>query len=193
MDSYPEGKDSELTPGSTGWDYATEDSQSTDVAGIGYGKGVPMGGQLDAGARGNDRAPTFLIMAAKDPVDANLDRIQVVKGWLDAKGVAHEKVFNVAASDSRVIRDNTLSPVGNTVDVGKARYTNSIGASQLAMVWTDPQFDATQSTFYYVRVLQIPTPRHSLYAAVAMKQEHPADHPASIQERAYSSPIWYAP
>lgn len=238
VDSYPEGKDSELTPGSTGWDmssaglsavwatentreaifaafqrrevygttgprmslrffggwdFAREDSQSTDIADIGYSKGVTMGGQLDAAARGKDRAPTFLIMAAKDPVEANLDRIQVVKGWLDSKGVAHEKVFNVAASGERAITDNSLSPVGNTVDISKASYSNSIGAAQLATVWTDPQFDATQSAFYYVRVLQIPTPRHSLYAAVAMKQEHPADYPASIQERAYSSPIWYAP
>lgn len=235
MDSYPEGKSSPLTPGTTGWDmssaglaavWATEntrggifdafqrrevygttgprialrffggwsfeqdDLQTTDIASTGYGKGVPMGSELGEKA---SEAPSFLIVAAKGPVDANLDRIQVVKGWLNGEGIAQEKVFNVAASGDRAIAHNQLQAVGDTVDVNTSKYTNAIGAAQLAVVWEDPEFDPDHAAFYYVRVLQIPTPRHSLYAAVAMKQEHPAKYPASIQERAYSSPIWYSP
>jgi hypothetical protein len=150
-----------------------------------------MGGDLTKGPKG--KAPTFLVRAVKDPKSGHLDRIQVVKGWLDKSGKSHEKVFNLAASDGRKIVGNKVAPVGNTVDVKTARYTNSIGDVELATVWTDPEFDPGLRAFYYVRVLQIPTPRHTLYAAVALNQDPPKGHPTSIQERAYSSPIWYTP
>lgn len=150
-----------------------------------------MGGKLGKGPKG--KAPGLLVLAAKDPIDANLDRIQVVKAWLDEDDRAHEKVFNVAASDDRKINNNALASVGNTVDVEAASYTNTIGSAQLATVWQDPEFNPDRQALYYVRVLQIPTPRHSLYAAVALKQSPPEGYPTSIQERAYSSPIWYKP
>ena len=150
-----------------------------------------MGGDLTNAPKG--KAPSFLVQAVKDPVDGNLDRIQIVKGWLDKKGRSHEKVFNVAVSDGRKINGNKVKTVGNTVDIKTASYTNTIGDAQLATVWVDPEFDPTVRAFYYVRVLQIPTPRHTLYAAVALKEEPPKGYPTSIQERAYSSPIWYTP
>ncbi len=174
-----------------GWDFKAKEAKSGKLADIGYKKGVPMGGDLTSAPK--KKAPSFLIHAVKDPIDGNLDRIQVVKGWLDASGNAHEKVFNVAASDERKIINNQLANVGNTVDVETASYTNSIGATQLATVWTDPEFDAGARAFYYVRVLQIPTPRHTLYADVAAKRAPKEGYPTSIQERAYSSPIWYTP
>ncbi|GAA5316248.1 MAG: DUF3604 domain-containing protein [Candidatus Pelagadaptatus aseana] len=236
VDSYPEGKSSQLTPGVigydmasaglagvwagentreaifdafkrrevygttgprirlrlfAGWDFTAEDTLAKDIGQLGYRKGVPMGADLSMAPDGI--APSFLIQAVKDPIDANLDRIQVVKGWLDAKGRSHEKVFNVAASDNRPIENNQLAPVGNTVDLKTASYTNSIGSPELVSVWQDPEFNPAVRAFYYVRVLQIPTPRHSLYATVAMNKPHPKGHPATIQERAYSSPIWYTP
>jgi len=150
-----------------------------------------MGGDLTKGPKG--RAPTFLIRSVKDPVDANLDRIQVVKGWLDSHGKTHEKVFNVTVSDGRKIIGNLVAPVGNTVDVKTGAYSNAIGSPELTTLWSDPEFDPDLRSFYYVRVLQIPTPRHTLYAAVALNQNPPAGYPTSIQERAYSSPIWYTP
>jgi Protein of unknown function (DUF3604) len=153
--------------------------------------GVPMGGDLTKGPAG--KAPSFLIRAVKDPKSGNLDRIQMVKGWIGKDGKSEEKVYNVAASSGRKITGNKLAAVGNTVDLKTASYTNSIGAAELAVVWTDPDFDANQKAFYYARVLQIPTPRHSLYDAVALNKPHPKKHPATIQERAYSSPIWYMP
>lgn len=174
-----------------GWNFKSSDIEARDMAALGYRKGVSMGSALSRAPKG--KAPSLLIHAVKDPLAGNLDRIQVVKGWLDTKGMAHEKVFNVAAADNRVINNNQLAPVGNTVDIKTASYTNSIGDAELATVWTDPEFEPAKRAFYYVRVLQIPTPRHSLYAAVALKQEPPAGVPASIQERAYSSPIWYSP
>jgi hypothetical protein len=176
-----------------GWDFGDGDAESRELASIGYNKGVPMGGDLTKGPDG--KAPAFLIYAIKDPRGANLDRIQVVKGWLDASGESEEKVYDVAWSDDRVIgEDGTLPAVGNTVDVATGRYTSEIGDAQLSTVWRDPDFDPGQRAFYYVRVLQIPTPRHTLYDAIALSMD-PKDtrHPATIQERAYSSPIWYTP
>jgi hypothetical protein len=175
-----------------GWDFAEEEAYASNLAEIGYRKGVPMGGDLSPAPEG--KAPTFLIHTVKDPNHANLDRIQVVKGWVDVKGMPHEKILNVALSDGRTVgKDGKVKPVGNTVDLKTATWTDTIGDAQLATVWTDPEFDPTVSAFYYVRVLQIPTPRHSLYDAVALGRPHPKEYPATIQERAYTSPIWYTP
>jgi hypothetical protein len=130
----------------------------------------------------------------KDPIKGNLDRIQIVKGWLDKKGKKHEKVYNVAWSDGRKPgADGKLSAVGNTVDVASASWTNTIGASELGTVWTDPDFDAMESAFYYARVLEIPTPPWYAYDALRFGTEIPKDAPTSQQERAYTSPIWYTP
>lgn len=174
-----------------GWEFEPEDVEANDLAAPGYTKGIPMGGDLANAPDG--QAPSFLIHAAKDPIGANLDRIQVVKGWVDDEGVGHQKIFNVALSDGRVEQEGKVPPVGNTVDLETAAWDNSIGDPQLATVWTDPEFDPDQRAFYYVRVLQIPTPRHTLLDAVATQQPHPEDRPATIQERAYTSPIWYTP
>jgi hypothetical protein len=176
-----------------GFDFADGDAQARDLASIGYGKGVPMGGDLTAAPSGG--APSFLIRAVKDPVGANLDRVQIVKGWVDSEGMPQEKVFDAALADGRTVgADGKVAPVGNTVDVATGNYTNAIGDPELTVVWTDPEFDAGKRAFYYVRVLQIPTPRHTLYDAIALGiPVEETGHPATIQERAYSSPIWYAP
>lgn len=175
-----------------GWDFAPVDARAKNPAEIGYKKGVPMGGDLSKAAKG--KAPTFLIRAVKDPNHANLDRIQIIKGWVDKDGKPHEKIFNVAVSDGRKVgKDGNVKPVGNTVDLKTATWTDSIGDAQLATVWKDPEFDPERSAFYYVRVLQIPTPRHTLYDAVALNKPHPKNYPATIRERAYTSPIWYTP
>src|SRR5262245_32166062 len=152
-----------------------------------------MGGDLTNAPRG--KAPSFLIHAVKDPISGNLDRIQVVKGWLDAGGQTHERIYDVVWSGSRKLAANgKLPPVGNTVDVQKATYTNTIGAAQLATVWTDPDFNPAQRAFYYIRVLEIPTPRHTVFDAIALGIDvKDTGQPATIQERAYSSPIWYTP
>jgi hypothetical protein len=172
-----------------GWEFRERDLRG-DIATRGYAAGVPMGGNL-AGAA-NKLAPAFLVQAQRDPKGANLDRIQIIKGWIDAGGDTHEQVFDIAASDHRKQgADGRFASVGDTVDTETASYTNTIGATELAAFWRDPDFDATQSAFYYVRVLEIPTPRHSLYDAVALQTPPPANHPPSIQERAYTSPIWY--
>jgi hypothetical protein len=175
-----------------GWDFSGADL-GQDLAAAGYDRGVPMGGELTAAPPG--RSPAFLVMAMKDPVDANLDRIQIVKGWLDEAGMPQERIFDVAWSgDRQPDAGGRLPPVGNTVDVKSGSYSNTIGDTQLAAAWTDPEFDPAISAFYYVRVLQIPTPRHTLLDAIALGID-PAEtgHPASIQDRAYSSPIWYNP
>ena len=176
-----------------GFDFAAADAQARDLASVGYGKGVPMGGDLTASPAGN--APSFLVSAVKDPVGANLDRVQIVKGWVDAEGMPQEKIFDVALADGRTVgTDGKVAPVGNTVDVSTGHYTNAIGDPQLTVVWRDPEFDPGKRAFYYVRVLQIPTPRHTLYDAIALGiSVEETGHPATIQERAYSSPIWYAP
>ena len=172
-----------------GFDFAEADLRGDDFAQRGYTRGVPMGGQLDATS---GKAPTFLVHALKDPAGANLDRIQIIKGWVDAAGESHEKVYDVALSDGRSTGSNGSAPaVGNTVDLTTGRYHNSIGAPQLGAAWTDPDFDPSQrSAFYYARVIEIPTPRHSLFDAIAVAQPHPENLPATVQERAYSSPIW---
>ncbi|GAB4520567.1 MAG: DUF3604 domain-containing protein [Amphiplicatus sp.] len=175
-----------------GYDFAPEDAAARDVAAAGYAKGVPMGGDLTRAADG--RAPTFLVRAVKDPMGANLDRVQIVKGWLGPDGKAREKVFDVAWSPGRErTAEGKLAPVGDTVDRASSSYENTIGAVELATVWTDPEFDPDARAFYYVRVLQIPTPRNSLYDSVALGAPHPEGYPPAIQERAYSSPIWYTP
>ena len=176
-----------------GYDYVAADAEAKDVAVPGYAKGVPMGGDLSMAPDG--KAPTFLIHAVSDPKSGTLDRIQVIKGWLDAEGGPQEKIFNVALSDGRTVdADGKVTPVGNTVDIKTATWTNDIGDAQLATVWSDPEFDASKRAFYYVRVLQIPTPRHTLYDAIALGIDpKETGKPATIQERAYSSPIWYTP
>jgi hypothetical protein len=176
-----------------GYGFAPADAKARDLAEVGYRKGIPMGGDLTNAPRG--RAPEFLIWAAKDPLSGNLDRIQVVKGWVDAAGKSHQRVYNAAWSgDRKLDAGGKLPAVGNTVDLATASYSNSIGAVQLATVWKDPDFDPAQTAFYYVRVLEIPTPRHSLYDAIALGIDVKETHqPATIQERAYSSPIWYTP
>ena len=171
-----------------GFDFREKDAQSGDLARLGYSKGVPMGGDL---RRHGDRTPNFLVAAGRDPNGANLDRIQIVKGWLDADGQSQETIYDVALSGDR--QDGSL-PVGNTVDLATGAYTNNIGAAQLAVVWRDPDFDSKLSTFYYVRVLEIPIPRYSLLDSIALGMDwQDTNRPATIQERAYSSPIWYSP
>jgi len=175
-----------------GWDYSTEDLNSRAPAFRGYEKGVPMGGDL-AAQKGNG-APTFMVYALRDPIGANLDRIQIVKGWLDSKGKTHEKVYDVAWSAGREPGpDGVLPPVGNTVDIEAANWLNTIGASELATVWTDPDFDPKQPAFYYARVLEIPTPRWVVYDAFRFGTEIPEGAETTHQERAYTSPIWYSP
>jgi hypothetical protein len=174
-----------------GWEFTDADLNSRQPVFAGYGKGVPMGGDLTAAPEG--KAPTFMAYAVRDPIGANLDRIQIVKGWKDGKELK-EKVYDVAWSgDRRIGADGKLPPVGNTVNVVTASWTNTIGAPELGAVWTDPDFDPEQRAFYYVRVLEIPTPRWSLYDAVRFDIELPEGAPASTQERAYTSPIWYTP
>lgn len=176
-----------------GWDYDAATAKADDIAAAGYAGGVPMGADLSGAPDG--KAPRLLIRATKDPLSGNLDRVQVVKGWLDANGEAQEQVYNVAWSKGRdIAADGSLPEVGNTVDLATGTYTNSIGSAELSTVWEDPDFDASQSAFYYVRVLEIPTPRHSLLDALALNID-PAltGNPTSIQERAYTSPVWYKP
>ncbi|MGI9373480.1 MAG: DUF3604 domain-containing protein [Hyphomicrobiales bacterium] len=175
-----------------GWDYTETDLKSRQPALLGYAKGVPMGGDLTKAPKG--KAPSFMVYALRDPIGANLDRIQIVKGWLDNKGKTHEKIYNVAWSDDRKPgAKGKLPPVGDTVDVTNANWTNTIGAAELGTVWTDPDFDATQKAFYYVRVLEIPTPPWYVYDAFRYGVETPKAAPTSQQERAYTTPIWYTP
>lgn len=174
-----------------GFDFTDEDTQG-DIAANGYGKGVSMGGEI----KGGDKAPSFLISALMDPESANLDRVQVIKGWIDAQGETHEKIYNVAWSDqdSRVLGpDGKLPKVGNTVDLSNGTWSNSIGAPELVTHWQDPDFDASQNAFYYVRVLEIPTPTWPVYDAIKFGFELPEEVTKVQQERAYTSPIWYKP
>jgi len=176
-----------------GWDFTDQDLNSRIPANVGYLKGVPMGGDLRAMPDGAT-VPSFMVYALRDPIGANLDRIQIVKGWLDKKGETREKVYDVAWSGKRLPGVNGKLPaVGNTVDVANANWTNTIGASELGTVWTDPDFHADQKAFYYARVLEIPTPRWSTYDAFRFRIDLPEGAPTSTQERAYTSPIWYTP
>ncbi len=175
-----------------GWEFTDDDLKSRSPALIGYNKGVPMGGDLRP--HEGEGTPSFLIFALRDPIGANLDRVQVIKGWMGSDGELHEKVYNVAWSDDREIDDNGKLPdVGNTVDLDTASWTNTIGAAELATVWTDPDFDASERAFYYVRVLEIPTPRWVVYDKLRFGIELPEEAQLIHQERAYSSPIWYTP
>ena len=182
-----------------GWDFASTVLQSKDWVKAGYANGVPMGGDLPAA---KSKSPTFIVWAVKDPDDANLDRIQIVKGWT-RNGQIFEKIYNVAWSpnrkgaridDARVRRGQAeLPPVGNTVDIKSASYSNTIGAVELKTVWTDPDFDPGQYAFYYARVLQIPTPRWTTYDAKKLGVPPPNNVPSTVQDRAWTSPIWYSP
>jgi hypothetical protein len=164
-----------------------------DLVASGYAKGVPMGGELKAASAGQ-ATPAFLVAASKDPNGANLDRVQIVKGWLDREGEAHEKIFDVAwAGDREPGADGKLPPVGDTVDRKTAKYTNTIGAAELRAVFADPEFDTTQKAFYYVRVLEIPTPHWTLYDRVRFGDQMSDKVPMVHQERAFTSPIWYTP
>ena len=175
-----------------GYDLAATDLELSDFAENGYAKGVPMGGDLKAAPAG--KAPAFLVRALRDPDGANLDRIQMIKGWLDAGGKTHEQIYDLAWSGNRKPgRDGKLAPVGNTVNVTEASYTNAIGAPYLTAYWKDPKFDPRERAFYYVRVIEIPTPRWTTYDAKVFGVPLPTDVPATIQERAYTTPIWYTP
>ncbi|HEV7735272.1 MAG TPA: DUF3604 domain-containing protein [Candidatus Binatia bacterium] len=175
-----------------GWEFGEEDTRSRLPAAAGYAKGVPMGGDLRAAPAG--KAPSFLVAAMKDPYSGNLDRIQIIKGWLDAAGKTHEKVYDVAWSgDRKPGSDGKVPAVGNTVDVKNATWSNSIGAPELITAWADPDFDTKQPAFYYARVIEIPTPRWTAFDAKRFGVEMSADVPMTTQERAYTSPIWYTP
>ncbi|WP_424044361.1 DUF3604 domain-containing protein [Methyloceanibacter sp.] len=175
-----------------GWDFDEDDTKTRLPAAAGYSKGVPMGGDLSAAPDG--KAPSFLVAAAKDPYSGNLDRIQIVKGWMNADGKAEEKVYDVVWSDDRKPgADGKLPPVGNTVDVENATWSNSIGEPEMITVWTDPDFDPNQRAFYYARVIEIPTPRWTAYEAKRFDVDMTDEVPMTTQERAYTSPIWYTP
>ncbi len=171
-----------------GWDYSEALLQHSDRVVLAERDGVPMGGVLP---EQRADAPSFVVWAAKDPESANLDRIQIIKGWVDGEGRSQEKIFDVALSDSRSAEGGALAPVGNTVNVAEASYENTIGSSQLMALWQDPDFDPRQHAFYYARVIEIPTPRWTTFDAKALGVEAPK--PASIQERAVSSAIWFRP
>ena len=175
-----------------GWDFEPKDAQNRLPARIGYEKGVPMGGDLREAPEG--KSPTFLVAALKDPIGANLDRIQIIKGWLDANGEVQEQIYDVVWSgDRKPGADGKLPPVGNTVDVANATWTNTIGDPELITVWKDPDFDAKQRAFYYARVLEIPTPRWTAYDAKRFGVKPLPGTTMTLQERAYTSPIWYTP
>jgi hypothetical protein len=178
-----------------GWSFTDEDAKSRNIADAGYTKGVPMGGDLPAKSD-SAKSPTFLVSAMMDAESGNLDRIQIIKGWLDSDGKTHEKVYDVAWGDAdrrQPDKDGKLPPVGDTVDVADASWYNSIGDPDLRTVWTDPDFDASQSAFYYARVIEIPTPRWTAYDQKRFGIKMSNDVPMKTQERAWTSPIWYTP
>jgi len=177
-----------------GFDFEAGDAHNRLPAQIGYTKGVPMGGDLSDAPVG--KPPTFLVAAMKDPIGANLDRIQIIKGWVDNKGSVQEKVYDVVWSNADKRQpgsDGKLPAVGNTVDVANATWTNTIGDPELITVWKDPDFDPTLSAFYYARVLEIPTPRWTAYDAKRFGVEPLEGTTMTLQERAYTSPVWYTP
>jgi len=176
------------------YDFVADDALSRSPAIAGYTKGVAMGGDLKPAPKG--KSPTFLVAALKDPIGANLDRIQIIKGWVDQSGNLHEKIFDVVWGDAEKRKrgaDGKLPPVGNTVDLAKASWHNSIGDPELIGVWKDPEFDPATRAFYYVRVLEIPTPRWTAYDAAYFKVKMDPKVPMITQERAFTSPIWYTP
>jgi len=176
-----------------GWDFQADEVEAPDFAAQGYKRGVPMGGDLKSAPAG--KAPTFMVRAMRDPEGGNLDRIQIIKGWLDAKGEVHERIYDVAVSDGRKIGADgrCKTPVGNTVDVPNATYKNTIGDALLTAYWKDPEFDAKQRAFYYVRVIQIPTPRWTAYDQKRFGIKMADYVPMTVTERAYTSPVWYTP
>ncbi len=177
-----------------GWNFLPEDARSRYLADIGYSKGVPMGGDMPKAAAG--QAPSFLVAAMKDSQGGNLDRVQIIKGWIDKAGKPQEKIYDVAWSDAlhrKPGKNGKLPPVGDTVDVTHATWSNSIGAAELAGVWKDPAFDPAQRAFYYARVIEIPTPRWTAYDAYRFGIQMPPEVPMKHQERAWTSPIWYTP
>jgi hypothetical protein len=177
-----------------GWDYQAADLKNRNFAWVGYQKGVPMGGDLKQAPAG--KAPTFMVAAMKDPMFGNLDRIQIVKGWLGKDGKAQERVYDVVWGDAerrRPGKDGKLPGVGNTVDVATATWTNTIGDPELSAVWKDPDFDPAVRAFYYARVIEIPTPRWTAYDQVRFDIKMSPEVPMTQQERAWSSPIWYTP
>ena len=178
-----------------GWGFTLDDIHSRQLAFVGYEKGVPMGGDL-VPVKGKG-APSFLVAALRDPIGANLDRVQIVKGWLDKNGKTHEKIYDVVWSGDRKLDSHgKLPPVDNTVNVKSASWTNTIGAPELLTVWTDPDFDADESAFYYARVLEIPTPTWIAYDAFRFGIESsriPKKAKTMAQERGYTTPIWYTP
>jgi hypothetical protein len=176
-----------------GWDFASGDANNRMPAAVGYAKGVPMGGDMSKAAQG--KSPAFLVAALKDAIGANLDRIQIVKGWLDKDGKTQERVYDVVVSGGRTIdaEGRCKTPVGNTVDVANATWSNTIGAPELITVWRDPQFDAGQRAFYYARVIEIPTPRWTAYDAKRFGTKPLPGTTMVLQERAYTAPIWYTP
>ncbi len=177
-----------------GWDFVEQDAATRLPAEVGYTKGVPMGGDLSAAPEG--QSPKFLVAALKDPLSGNLDRIQIVKGWLDSRGKTHEKVYDVAWSDAdrrQPGANGKLPAVGNTVDLENATWTNTIGDPELMTLWEDPEFDPDQRAFYYARVIEIPTPRWVVYDAKRYGIELGDEVWKTLQERAYTSPIWYTP
>ena len=178
-----------------GWDFGAKDASGTRIADVGYARGVPMGGDLAKRPAGSG-APTFLVAALKDPLFGNLDRIQIIKGWVDKAGLPHEKIYDVAwgdASRRKPDRKGKLPPVGDTVDVASATWTNSIGDAEIVGTWKDPDFDPALRAFYYARVIEIPTPRWTAYDAVRFGMKMPPGVPMKHQERAWTSPIWYTP
>jgi hypothetical protein len=175
-----------------GWNFTADEVERQDFADRGYAGGVPMGGNLTTAPQG--KAPTFMIRALRDPDNANLDRVQIVKGWLNDKGKAEERIYDVVCSDGREIVERRCDrPVGNTVNVAEASYTNTIGDPLLTAFWTDPDFDPDQSAFYYVRVLEIPKPSWLAYDAKRYGVKMSDDMPMTVRDRAYTSPIWYTP
>ena len=177
-----------------GFDFDAKDAQSRVPAAVGYAKGVPMGGDLREAPAG--KSASFLVAALKDPMGANLDRIQIVKGWVDDKGAVQEKVYDVAWGDAakrKPAADGKLPAVGSTVDVPSATWTNTIGDPELITVWKDPAFEPKLRAFYYARVIEIPTPRWTAYDAKYFGEKMPSEVPMTTQERAYTSPIWYTP
>jgi hypothetical protein len=176
-----------------GWHFEESDVQRPDFAETGYVRGVPMGGDLRNAPDG--KTPALMIRALRDVDGANLDRVQVVKGWMDKRGGLHERVYDVMCSDDRAIDANYRCerPVGNTVAIENATYTNSIGEALMMAYWKDPDFKPDQRAFYYVRVLEIPTPRWTTYDAAFFGVALPEGVPPTHQERAYTSPIWYTP
>jgi hypothetical protein len=176
-----------------GWDFEADEVQRPDFAREGYNRGVPMGGDLTDAPQG--KSPTMMIRAIRDADGANLDRVQIIKGWLDSNDELHERIYDVAVSDGRTIDEDgrCKTPVGSTVDVDDASYTNNIGDAVLTGYWVDPDFDSKELAFYYVRVIEIPTPRWTAYDAKFYDIEMPEDTIMELQDRAYTSPIWYTP